>query len=235
MLAFVLAAAALPGFALKAETPRADYYVLAGDAKLRVAPEKCDRKLAGIEKALGVRVPRFSYRRVRTETEVMTNSREQFYAGGVADPSDWSIVAMEACSGHELTHLATFSIGRADDVTEEGVASMLGGDYDWVARWNARQRAKRRGDRYPAVQQRFDAHTPSVAEKHDWYVLADAWARHLRTHHGMSSLVLYIRMQGQGKSAADAFRLVYGGDLHAAFDHWLYGKKGPPTQKPTRR
>jgi hypothetical protein len=235
LTALLLAAPVFPGFTLKSSTLRGDYYVLATEPRLKLKPEKCDKRLAGIERSLGVTVPRFSYRRVKTYGDVMVHSRDNLYAGGVANPDGWSIIATDACSAHELAHLATFMLGRADAVTEEGVASMLGGSFDWLDRWNARQRARRRGDRYADAVRRLVADPPSVDEKYDWYLLADSWSRHLRSRFGMRKLAEYIRAQGTGATAAEAFRMVYGGELHAAFDRWLYGKKGPPKERPTRR
>lgn len=239
-LALLMAVAVSPEFVLRETTPRAGYYVLADTPSLKVRSAPCDRKLAEVEALFGVSVPQFAYLRVKTQGDV-ARIGQRYAAGTLFTESDgvWRVISTEECHVHELVHLATrIAYGTMDAVSEEGLATMLAGDYDWVARHNVRNEARHHLKATVFTYQGMEANFRNPARSADWnwreYRLADGWMRHLRKKYGMPRLLEFFRAQAAGRDAREAFHLVYERDLDAEFTRWLYGKKGPPTTAEAR-
>lgn len=216
----VLAAAVIPGFELRQETARADWYAKPG---LKIDIKKCEKFLAKTEKLFGVTVPRFTYLRVQFPEQVFALSPTHLYAEGVTDADTMRILSTKDCHVHEIVHLVTFQLGNPDRLLAEGIAQMLGNDNTKEDRRIANQHAWERGDTYMAAALAINRPVSDNSEVYDWYVLGDDWVRYLVKHYGIRKFVAFIK--GNCKvSAADAFRQVYGQELDDVFNEWLYGK-----------
>jgi hypothetical protein len=234
LAALLLSAAALTPsvFTLKAQSVRADWYVLALDQKLKVEVEECERFLAEVEKHLGVQVGQFSYYRVQRPEDIAQLSPTKQYAGGLAY-AEGIVFSTEECSRHELVHLASFQLGRVDPFFNEGLATMLAKDYGFLDRRKARRHAQKRGDRYDSVNRLIvnEMSTAGASDIRSWYVLSDAWIRHLVKHYGLAKLKQFFQTQLHSPDTRKVFKEVYSRELDEVFDTWLYGKKGYPYDK----
>jgi hypothetical protein len=211
-------------------TDRADWYRM---GSLSVKPQACEAFLRKAEEELGVHVPRFTYIRVRTAAEVSDLNRDHLYVGGITEPDSRRIISTEACSRHEIAHLVMLELGRTDRIFEEGIATMLGGDYPVLDRWlmhqEARDLARSCRHRYRTIERSFSLDLASDQHVHQWYVLGDGWVRHLVKRHGIARLAEFFRASSVIGDSRHAFRIVYGSDLDSTFHRWLYGKhSGPP-------
>ncbi len=217
-----LFAAALSGFVLVAQTPRADYYTL--DKKLRVDVKSCESFLVKAEQKLGVTLPHFEYYRVASPSDVFRYSADRHYGGGFANVSPLFTVATEPCMKHELVHLATYQLGRAPHVFEEGLASLLAGDYELSDRFDGMHYGKRMKLRFDPMNRLFVTYTGSDAYRvHIQYIVSQEFVRALVKKAGLATMCLYFR------DARDAtFTALYGATPQAAFDRWLYGDKARP-------
>lgn len=216
-------AAVLPGFTKVESTPRADYYILS-EMKLNVKPGRCEKFMEYAERRLQTRTPRFSYYRVKTIYDVAQYSDFGAVAGGIADPRANMIVSTEACSRHEVVHMVMFSIGRMDKVFEEGVASMLAGDYTDFQR--RRQIKLAQGLGYRQIVRSFVRPVKSTDDLWMEYLVSDAWVRHLVDRYGTAKLAEFLKEHAT-LNAHIAFEKVYERDLDATFNSWLNEENRP--------
>jgi hypothetical protein len=113
MLAILLAAVIGP-FTLVQTTERGDYYILTAKPKLKVDAAACEDFLADAEQLTGVRVPRFSYYRVETPSEVSQFTGAPF-AGGIARPDPLRTWVASPCLKHELAHFVAYQFAVPTD------------------------------------------------------------------------------------------------------------------------
>jgi len=225
MLMLLVASVVFPGFTLVKSTSRADYYVPTDQPKLKVDARQCDAFVAKLEHDLGVTVPHFTYRRVKDAAGVY---RELHIAGasGGADSEAMMIVSMETCHRHEIIHLATAQLSRPGKVFEEGIATALSAEYSGLEQRTARKHAKQVQLHYESTEALFERDVASTTVYRDQYRLSNAWIRYLIKAHGLSMLAEFFRIRSSVSTDGEAFHIVYGTDLGATFDQWLYGTKG---------
>ncbi|HTP57000.1 MAG TPA: hypothetical protein VMJ72_01835 [Candidatus Paceibacterota bacterium] len=214
-------AAALTGFILVAQTPRADYYTL--DKHLGVDVKACEKFVEKTERLLGVVLPHFEYYRVRDVGDVFRFSRDHHYAAGVANAEPLYAIDVLACDKHELAHLCTYQIGRGTPVFDEGLAGYLADDYLWDERPFAKHEGRHLELRYERVNVLFRNYSGSTANLHVQYLVSEEFVRHLVGHGGLATLVRIVCRHDD-----EAFRQAYGGSPSEVFDRWLYGKKAAP-------
>jgi hypothetical protein len=202
----------LPGFTLRAETPRFAFYSR-GDAKVNVAaPEK---QLARVESLLGQKIsgPVEYFQYDRAEDIAAATGR---YAGGVFYNQLRQIHTTSAANHHELVHVVAFELGDPGPFFQEGLAVVLGdgGRYrgapvDRVAKPAAKAKP------LAALIASFDAKDPG-----EGYAVAGSFVSFLIKRHGLDKVTHFFRACSGGRGTAAAFEAIFGQTLENTGADW---------------
>jgi hypothetical protein len=223
MMIAVLVAAILPGFMLVQQTTRADYYVPTDTPQLRVDSAACEVFLHRVEQLLAVRVPRFSYYRVRSAHDVF--QRTGISAYGVAYPGPLYVVSAAECSYHEIVHVAIFQGRRPISFWEEGMAGFLSGECASAKLQGViRGEAHRRRISWNEAVTGF-AFAGTTQERWPWYETSCAFTSYLARQHGSEVLARFITGRGE-------FQALFGMSSEEAWNQWC---AGTPRTSPSRK
>lgn len=206
-------------FQLKMSTTRGDYFVLTDAPTLSVDPRACEYFLEEIEKKLGVRVPRYTYYRVRTPQDVAVFTLE--YADGVARWRSGEVWSVEPCHRHEMVHLASHRLGHPGRFWDEGLAMALD---NRLNERRGRRLARHMGPAFGATVAVFSWWVGGVlqdGERMNSYEMAGAFVRHLIRQYNMQKIVEYFRACHVSDEDSSVFHRVFGRTIQEEAERWL--------------
>jgi hypothetical protein len=210
LLAPVVQAAPLPGFALVAETPRFSFYTR-GE---KVDAKKVEQTVTRFEAMLGQRVEGHSdYYRYGSAQEVAAGTG--FYADGVTYASTNQVHSIEPCHEHELVHLVAGKMGDPGSFFQEGLAVALGNNGKWQGQ-SVDRAARSTTLSVTAMVRGFDRLEQNAA-----YAVAGSFVNYLIKAHGIEKVSAFFRECHPGtKDVQPAFAKVFGESMDQADAAW---------------
>jgi hypothetical protein len=206
VLPTVARAAALPGFALAADTQRVAFYTRGGSVDVKGALAS----LTKIEQALGQPLRRkAAYYRYGSAQEIAAGTG--YYASGVTFAGQ--VHSTEERHDHELVHLVAAELGQPGRFFQEGLAVAMTGEKT-LGRREVKE-AVLGAAALSAWVKGFDAVDPSVG-----YAVAGSFVRYLIRTHGLRRVAAFFRACGPGADHQAAFAATFGSSLDQAGAAW---------------
>jgi hypothetical protein len=207
-------AAALPGFALVAQTQHFSFY--SRNPRLKVDADKAEQSLRELSALLGQPVEGRAefFRHERAEDIALYTG---VYSTGFAEQSGERLHSILPNHPHEIVHIVAVRMGQPGDFFQEGLAVALG-DHGRLNGVPVERLAKKALARYQAavVANEFKSVDANAA-----YAVAGAFVEHLIQTRGLNKVADLFRACADGPGQRDAaFAQIFGRSLDGELNAW---------------